>query len=53
MLVDLEDRSRRKNLRINGIAGGENKNWKRHEEQLQNVFKEKLGFDNVQIENTH
>ena len=40
-------------MRIDGIAEKSNENWERFEEQLQNVFKEKLGLDNVQIEHTH
>ena len=49
-LLDLEDRSRRNNLRIDGIVEGPNESWEHCEEQLQNMFKEKLGLDNVQIE---
>ena len=52
-LVDLEERSGKKDLRIDGIAEKPNENWERFEEQLQNVFKEKLGLDNVQIEHVH
>ena len=33
-LVDLEDRSRRNNLRIDGIAEGSNESWEQCEEQL-------------------
>ena len=51
-LVDLEDRSGRNNLRIDGIAEGANENWDQCEEQLQNVVEEKRGLNNVQIEHT-
>ena len=46
-LVDLEDKSRRNNLRIDEIAEWPNESWERCKEQLQNMFKEKLGLDNV------
>ena len=52
-LVDLEDRSRRNNLRIHGIAKGANESWELCEEQLQNIFKEKPSLNNVQIERAH
>ena len=52
-LVDLHNRSGRKNLRIDGIAEWSNEIWEHCEEQLQNIFKEKLGLDNVQIELAH
>ena len=51
--VELEDSFRRSNLRIDGIAEGPNENWEQCEEQLQNVFKEKLGLDHAQIERAH
>ena len=49
-LVDLEGRSKRNNLRIDGIAEEPNESWEQCEEQLQNMFKEKIGLNNVQIE---
>ena len=52
-LVDLEDRLRRNNLGIDEIAEGANESWEQCEEQLENVFKEKLGLENVQIECAH
>ena len=52
-LVDREDRSRRNNLRIHGIAEGSNESWELCEEQLQNIFKEKPSLNNVQIERAH
>ena len=45
-LVDLEDKSKRKNLRIDGIADGLNESWQQCEEQLQNIFLKKLGLEN-------
>ena len=38
-LRDFEDRSRRDNLRIDGIAEMENETWEQTEEILQNLFK--------------
>ena len=52
-LVDLEDRSRRNNLRIDGIAEGENESWEQCKEKLQNISKEKLALDNVHIERAY
>ena len=52
-LVDLEDRLRRNNLGIDEIAEGANESWEQCEEQLEDVFKEKLGLENVQIECAH
>ena len=53
IIIDLEDRYRRNNLRIDGIAEGPNESWEQCEEQLLNVFKEKLDLDIVQVELAH
>ena len=52
-LRDLEDRSRRDNLRIDGIAEVENETWEQTEEILQNLFKEKLQLENISVERAH
>ena len=52
-LIDLEDRSRRNNLRINDILESRNKTWEEYEEEIQKVFNEKLDIKNVQIERAH
>ena len=52
-LIDLEDRSRRNNLRTDGISESRNKTWEECEEEIQKVFNEKLGVKNVQIERAH
>ena len=52
-LRDLEDRSRRDNLRIDGIAEVENETWEQTEEILQNLFKEKLPLENISVERAH
>ena len=45
--------SGRNNSRIDGILEGLNEGWEQCEEQLQNVFKERLGLGNVHIERAH
>ena len=52
-LRDLEDRSRRDNLRIDGIAELENETWEQTEEILHNLFKEKLELENILVERAH
>ena len=52
-LIDLEDRSRRNNLRIDGISESRNETWEECEEEIQKVFNEKLGVKNVHIERAH
>ena len=54
-LVDLEDHSRRNNLRINGIKEGKNQTWEECEERVNCFLKEKLDIDTSKtwIERTH
>ena len=52
-LRDLEDRSPRDNLRIDGIAEVENETWEQTEEILPNLFKEKLQLENISVERVH
>ncbi|XP_047122934.1 uncharacterized protein LOC124806245 [Hydra vulgaris] len=53
-LAELEDRSRRNNLRFTGIEEDENETWELSDEKIQNVLKSKLGFKgNVEIERAH
>ena len=52
-LVDLEDRSRRCNLRIDGVTEKKFETWEQCEEENQNVFKEKLGVENINIDREH
>ena len=52
-LVDLEDRSRRRNLRIDGVTERKGETWEECEEEIQNIFKEKLGLENIDIERAH
>ena len=46
----LEDRSRRNNIRVEGIAGSENEGWDVTEEKLKKVIKDELDIGNVVIE---
>ena len=52
-LIDLEDRSRRNNLRIDGISESRNEFCQESEEEIQKVFSENLGVKNIQIERAH
>ena len=48
-LVDLEDCSRRNNLRINGIKEGKSETWEECEERVNCFLKEKLDIDTSKI----
>ena len=48
-VVDLEDRSRRNNLRINGIKEGKNKTWEKCQERVNCFLEEKLDIDTSEI----
>ena len=54
-LVDLEDRSRRNNLRINGKKEGKNETWEECEERVNCFLEEKLDMDasEIWIEHAH
>ena len=49
-LIDLEDRSRRNNLRVYGISNSKYETWEKCEEKVDEVFREKLGLENIHIE---
>ena len=50
-IVELEDRSRRNNLRIDGITEKENETWDECEQEVQSLIKDKLGIaENIVIE---
>ena len=49
-MIDLEDRSRRNNLRIYGITGTNDESWEKCEEHADQVFSQKLGLKNIGIE---
>ena len=52
-LVDLGDRYRRCNPRINGVTERKGETWEQCEYEIQNIFKEKLGLENIDIERAH
>ena len=53
-IVELEDRSRRINLCIDGITEKENKTWDECEQEVQSLIKDKLGIaENIAIERAH
>ena len=52
-LIDLEDRSKRNNLRIYGISESKYETCEKGEEKVDEVFREKLGLDNSHIERAH
>ena len=47
--MDLEDRSRRNNLRINGIKEGKDETWEECEERVNCSLEEKLDMDTSEI----
>ena len=53
-IVELEDRSRRNNLRIDGITEKENETWDECEQEIQSLIKDKLRIaENIIIERAH
>ena len=49
----LEDRSRRDNLRFDGIEEWEDESWADTEENLKDKIKETLGIENIETERAH
>ena len=53
-LTELEDRSRRNNLRIDGINEQKGETWEMYETKIKNIFQEKLEIhDDIFIERAH
>ena len=53
-LIDLEDRAKQNNLRVDGIKERPNETWENWESELHTLFKESLGIEEeVVIERTH
>ena len=53
-MIDIENRSRRNNLRIDGISEKKNKTWDDCEPEVQSLIKEKLRIaENIAIERAH
>ena len=38
---------------IDGVTERKGETWEQREEEIQNIFKEKLGFENINIETAH
>ena len=45
-LIELENRSQRNNLRIDGITEQSNKTWEEGEQKIMEVIKDKLDIEN-------
>ena len=53
-LIELDGRSRRCNLRIDGVEEGKDETWDQCEEKVLDIFTDQLGIEkNVQIERAH
>ncbi|XP_065683329.1 uncharacterized protein LOC136096107 [Hydra vulgaris] len=52
-IAELEDRSRRNNLRFEGIEETEGETWKNSEEKVKKLLKEKLSINEEHIERAH
>lgn len=52
-LRTLEDRTRRNNIRIDGLKENENETWEECEEKVKSLLKEKLHINDVEIERAH
>ena len=50
---DLEDRSRKNNLRLDGLSRTQGEDWHGSEANIKKLIKEKLGTENVEIERAH
>ena len=52
---EMEDRSRRNNIRVEGVNESENENWQTTKEKFHDIIKNKLGVKNkdVVIERAH
>jgi hypothetical protein len=48
-----EDRSRRKNLRIDGLPESDKETWNETESKVQSLFANKLGLTGIDIERAH
>ena len=53
-LVELEDRSRRNNLRIDGIKEEPNETWEACEKKIQDIIADKMGIESdIEIDSCH
>ena len=49
---DMEDRSRRNNIRVDGIPDVKSESWEESEQKVKNLLKDQMGID-VHIEHAH
>ena len=53
-VVDLEDRSRRQNLRVDGIKESDNESWEDCQKKVQEMFRTKLNLEEtIEIDRAH
>ena len=52
-LTELEDRSRRNVIRVDGIKETKTETWNDCEENVKDMFAQKLGLDGIEIERVH
>ncbi|XP_065678168.1 uncharacterized protein LOC136093155 [Hydra vulgaris] len=52
-LREIEDRSRRNNLRVEGVKEDDNESWLESETKVKKIFDEYLGIKDVKIERAH
>ncbi|XP_065664438.1 uncharacterized protein LOC136086095 [Hydra vulgaris] len=52
-LRELEDRSRRNNLRVDGLKESKNESWSDSEAKVLKLFEETLGLKDIKIERAH
>ncbi|XP_065639372.1 uncharacterized protein LOC136072192 [Hydra vulgaris] len=52
-LREMEDRSRRNNLRVDGVKENENESWEETKSKVKKLFEDYLDVKNVKIERAH
>ncbi|XP_065653089.1 uncharacterized protein LOC136080400 [Hydra vulgaris] len=52
-LREIEDRTKKNNLRVDGIKENDNETWLESEQKVKEIFNEYLGVENVKIERAH
>ena len=52
-VTDLEVRSKRNNLRFDGLQQAQGEDWYGSEAKIKKVIKGKLGTENVEVERAH
>ena len=52
-VANLEDYSRRKNIRVEGISDSPKENWQQTQSKVQQIIKEKLQLESVKVEYAH